>query len=372
MTEEPQEVEEEVIESEEPDALEISDEDFAKLPEPSQEEVQESDTVDPEPEVESELETPAELESEEAEQPETPSTPEKVETPETATPAESTEKPAKAETEPDYAVEYKKLMAPFKANGTDIQVKSVDDAIQLMKMGAGFHKKMATLKPNLKQMKLLEKNGLLDDEKLNFLIDVHNKVPEAITKLLKDAQLDPMDIDVKAESNYKPTNRSVTDTELALDSVLDEIRDTPTFQRTLNVVSQEWDDTSQNAIATEPHIISIINGHIADGTFDKVMEKVTYERSLGRFTGLSDFDAYKEAGNALAQTGALQVPGASQPPASVQPPVTKTSQKEVERKQKKRAASPTKGSRANATPAFDPLDLSDEDFAKLDMNQYIK
>lgn len=345
------------------DYLEMSDEDFLNRVDSSPTAVEES-----------EVEEVLEPETEEALEPEVEDTPEPEVEFESAEEVkeDAVDTPVESEADLDYAAEYKKLMAPFKANGTDMQIKSVDDAIQLMKMGAGFHKKMAALKPNLKQMKLLEKNGLLDDEKLNYVIDLYNKVPEAVTKLLKDAQIDPLDIDIQAESNYKPTNRRVSDKELLLDNVLDEIRETPTFQRTLNVVSQEWDDASQNTIASEPHIISIINGHIADGTFDKVMEKVTYERSLGRLTELSDFDAYKEAGNALAQAGVLQVPGAPQTPRSVPPPKAKPSQKELERKQKKRAASPTKSTKATAVPAFDPLELSDEEFAKLDINQYIR
>ena len=275
----------------------------------------------------------------------------------------------------DYKTEYEKLMAPFKANGSDMQVKSVDDAIQLMKMGAGFHKKMAALKPNLRQMKLLEKHGLLDDEKLNYLIDLHNRDPKAIQKLLKESNIDPLDIDVKAETNYKPTDRKISDKELDLDNVLNEIRDTPTFQKTLNVVSNQWDESSQNTIASEPQIISIINGHIADGTFDVVMKRVDYERSLGRLSGVSDFEAYKQMGNALANEGVLQRVGASQQTVQSQPnvqPPKAESQEEIERQKKKRAASPTKGSKTTAAPAFDPLDMSDEDFAKLDINKYIK
>ena len=56
----------------------------------------------------------------------------------------------------DYKAEYEKLLKPFKANGRDIQVGSVDDAIALMQMGANYNKKMAALKPNMKLLKMLE------------------------------------------------------------------------------------------------------------------------------------------------------------------------------------------------------------------------
>ena len=276
----------------------------------------------------------------------------------------------------DYKAEYEKLLAPFKANGTDMQAQSVEDAIQLMQMGAGFHKKMAALKPAMKQVKLLEKHGLLDEDKLNYLIDLANKKPEAIQKLLKDSNIDPLDIDVKAESNYTPTQRRVSDTEIALDDVLTGIRETPTFQRTLNVVSKEWDESSQNTIATEPQIIATINGHMQDGTYDKVMQRVDYERNLGRLNGISDIQAYTQIGNMMADEGKLQRTGTplKQAPTSiVQPLKAKPSTEEIERKQRKRAASPVKTSK---TPAvgnlLDPLEMSDEDFAKLDINKYLK
>ena len=72
----------------------------------------------------------------------------------------------------DYEVEYKRLLAPFKANGREISVKSVDDAVTLMQMGANYNKKMAALKPSLKLMKLLENNGLLSEEKISYLIEI--------------------------------------------------------------------------------------------------------------------------------------------------------------------------------------------------------
>ena len=274
----------------------------------------------------------------------------------------------------DYEAEYKKLMTPFKANGVDMQIQSIDDAIQLMQMGAGFHKKMSALKPAMRQMKLLEKNGLLDDEKLNYLIDLHHKNPEAIQKLLKDSNLDPLDIDVKAEVKYTPTSRRVSDTEIALDDVLNNIRETPTYHRTLNVVSKEWDEISQNAIANEPQIIQTINGHMQDGTFDAVMRRVEYERSLGRLSGVSDIHAYMQTGNAMADEGKLHRLGspAQQTQPSIQPVMAKPSKQEIERIQNKRAASPTKAIKTTATPVLNPLDMSDEDFAKLDINKFIR
>lgn len=389
------------------DPLELSDEEFAALEDPSENlqeeappgeettdesESSEEETLQSEEALEANPGTETEKAGEEGDSAtgsdtlDTDPDPEEKETKEeeeatgeatnTDAPESTSKEGSSDESVVDYKAEYEKLLAPFKANGMDMQAQSVDDAIQLMQMGAGFHKKMAALKPKMRQVKLLEKHDLLDDDKLNYLIDLSNKKPEAIQKLLKDSKLDPLDIDVTADTNYTPTSRKISDTEILLDDVLNEIRDTPTFQRTLNTVSKDWDESSQNAIATEPQIITTINGHMQDGTFDVVMQRVDYERSLGRLTGVSDIQAYMQMGNAMADEGKLQRAGASQqqaPPESVQPPKAKPSEEEIKRKQRKRAASPVKASRTPAVGTLpDPLEMSDEDFAKLDINKYIK
>ena len=147
----------------------------------------------------------------------------KTEATEEKTEAEKQEEKAEKETQAvDYEAEYKRLLAPFKANGREIQVKSVDDAVALMQMGANYNKRMAALKPNLKMLKLLENNGLLSKEKISYLIDLEKKNPAAINKLVKDSGLDPMDLDAEKAGEYKPKIHSVDDREIDLDTVLDE------------------------------------------------------------------------------------------------------------------------------------------------------
>jgi hypothetical protein len=378
-----------------PDAMEMSDEDFEKLAEPegavtepeeSEEPPVETEEEEPKPETEQTEETAtekgpdandktagetAELPKEEAET-ETDRSPDKT-GPETDEKAET-----KTEQETptvDFEAEYKRITAPFKANGSEMQVKNTEDAIRLMQMGANYHHKMAALKPSLKTLKLLEKNDLMDPEKINFLIDLHNKNPEAITKLIRDSQIDPLDINTKDESNYKPTQRNVSDTELALDSVLEEIRETPTYAKTLNILTEKWDDTSRNTIAAQPQIIAIINEHVADGTYDKVMNAVAYERSLGQLKGISDFDAYKQMGDALYAAGQLTANPPAEQPAPVQKPsIPKPTEtptpEEIARKNRKKAASPTKTTGTPALKTFDPLSLSDEEFEKFDPKHF--
>jgi len=274
----------------------------------------------------------------------------------------------------DYKAEYEKITAPFKANGYDMAVKNTDDAIRLMQMGANYHKKMAGLKPSMRILKLLEKNGLMEENDLNFLIDLHNKNPEAITKLVKDSGMDPLDVNVKDDSKYTPTQHTVNESELDLDAVLEDIHSTPTYQDTLNVITNVWDQDSRNIIANSPQIIKTINEHVADGTYDKVMKAVEYERSMGNLTGISDIRAYKQMGDQLYKAGQFKKeetsPVTETKPEPVIAPTKIDSKAEEKRKERKKAASPTKSKGTPAVVSYNPLSMSDDDFAKIDPNDF--
>ena len=270
----------------------------------------------------------------------------------------------------DYEAAYKQLTAPFKANGREIQVQSVEDAVALMQMGANYNKKMAALKPNLKLMKLLENNGLLNEEKLSFLIDLEKKNPDAISKLIKDSGVDPLDLDASNAGAYKPTRHTVDDRELELDAVLDEIQETPSYTRTLDVVSNQWDASSKNVIANSPQVLKVINSHVQSGVFDLIVKEVEREKMFGRLSGLSDIEAYRQVGDAIQARGGFDhlVQGQGQrvqpQPAVVQP---KPKMGDEGKRRDKRLAA---GTSQPAAPSkgkgeFNPLALSDDEFSKV-------
>lgn len=269
----------------------------------------------------------------------------------------------------DYKAEYERLLAPFKANGVQVQAKSIDDVIALMQMGANYHKKMAGLKPSLKIVKLLEKNDLLDADKISYLIDLHTKNPGAIAKLVKDSGIDPLDMDTEAENKYVPKSRSVSDTELELDSVLESIQDTPTYNKTLTVLTKQWDAASRSVIAGNPHIISVINEQMANGIYDQVASAVEHERRFGRLQGLSDLDAYKHMGDHLEAHGLFA--HQKQQTATQQTVAKPATPDDSARKERKKAVSPTRSSTGKTTPlVINPLAMSDEEFEKYDINHF--
>ena len=357
------------------DFLGMSDDEFAKVNTGELEE----ETLVEEPELEepvAEVEEPAELEEESAETEEASNEEEK----EIVEPDEGTEEPEKLESEQSedepkqevgYEDFYKQITGDFKANGKNMKVDNAEDVIRLMQMGADYNRKMAAMKPNMRMLKMLEKNELLSEEKLSYLIDLEKGTPEAITKLLKDKKVDPNDLDLHEDSEYRASDHSVDEREIALDEVLDRLKSSPTYSRTIEVMTKEWDDASRQIVANEPQLLELIDGHMANGVYDLISTEIEKERTFGRLSGMSDMDAYRSVGDQINAQGGFNHLYPSQGQEVVDIPAVKEKiankkANETKRRDKRKAASPTKptASAPKTDKNFNPLSMSDDAFMK--------
>lgn len=254
----------------------------------------------------------------------------------------------------DYEAEYKKLIGePIKANGKDIVIKSPEEARRLMQMGANYYKQMETIKPHRKMIAMLEQNGLMDEQKLNYAIDLLNKNPNAISKLVAEAG---DDYSYEDASQYKPTDYSVDSNQLEVTDALKSIRGSETYDRTIKVIGSEWDLQSREIISQHPSVITEINSHIANGMFDQVSAEVERRKLFGMIPeNTPSVMAYKMVGDEMFGQGANRQPAIKPPSKSVQEVNTN-----------KRAASKPRGitnnKAENSTP--DIMNMSSEEFAK--------
>lgn len=264
------------------------------------------------------------------------------------------------EGEVDYKHEYSKILAPFKANGKEIKVNSVDEAINLMQKGANYNKTMNELAPHKKTLKTLENNGLLDPSKINHLIDLANGDPKAVAKLLKDTKLDPLDIDTDdVDENYEPNEHAVSDVEMELDTVIEEISQTESYEETKATVTS-WDGESRQVISENPQLIRFINEHIGNGAFAVIQDEVDRQKLLGGLQNLSNLDAYRTVGTKMEEDGKLAQ--FIEPPKK---PSKKPAALDKALTAKRRAAS-LSGKKASTrkAPQENLLSMSDEDYMK--------
>ena len=265
----------------------------------------------------------------------------------------------------DIEAEYRKLIgSPIKANGTELVIDSVDDAIKLIQMGANYYKKVEQLKPAQKVITMLEKAGMLDEQKLSFAIDLLNKDKGAIAKLVEG--MDTYELQDEQHKDYVPTNRSVSDEQLTLDNVIQEVSSTPTGHRTLEVLGTKWDVASREAVVSNPEVIRVLNQHMADGTFDTVSNEVEKQRMLGNIpAGLNNIQAYKFVGDQLYAGKGKIAPQGQQPnqqPANAGKPIHKPSKETVVQQRRAASNSARTPSQSLSNNMDNVFALSDEEF----------
>lgn len=263
--------------------------------------------------------------------------------------------------------ELQKIFEPFKANGKMIKVDTVEEARTLMQKGANYNKKMAALKPAFKVAKMLENNELLDEDTVSYLIDLQNGNPEALRKLIKDKGIDLDSLESDEDPKYAPTTKhKVTDEELALDEVLAQVRETDTYEATMNVVGKEWDESSKSKLVSNPTMLLKLNEHMGNGVYEQISNEMARQEALGLLTGLSNLDAYFTVGQQLFQSGKL---GGQQEaaPTPKQKAVDDEARKAAneQRKSKRKAAAPTKAKKpVKKDDSVNPFEMSDEEFEK--------
>ena len=268
----------------------------------------------------------------------------------------------------------KAILAPFKANGREMQVHTPEEAVTLMQQGANYNKKMAGLKPHLALVKQLEQNGLLSDEKIGFLIDLSKKNPEAIGKLLKDSGIDPLDLDATKVDGYTPNTYAVSEAAMNFDEVLDDLKDDEHFKPVIHAVANEWDVASQKIIADKPHVLRLLTKHKELGVYDAITTEVDRRKALGQLRGTPALEAYDAVGKELEATGKFAhlvskpadekhavLPIKKTVPAATKP---KESQAVIDKRKAAASTATVQAKKPAVDPDFNPLAMSDEDFAK--------
>ncbi len=260
-----------------------------------------------------------------------------------------------ASDEINYKEFYERVTKPFKANGREIVVTNPDDLITLAQKGTDYVKKMTELKPLKRINKLLQDNGIAEDD-LTYLIDLKAKKPEAIAKLLKDSEVDLYQFDVEQGNDYKPVAPTYNEVNEELTNVLDDLeKNSSTFKQTIAVIGQQWDDHSRNFIAQNPNLVRIIDAQIANGAFAKIDTIMQYERAVGRLDGMTDLEAYVAIEKQLAAKQTV-------PPAVTQQQQQPSKPSTVDAR---RQAAPPRQTKTDTPPLkINSPALSDADFLK--------
>ena len=269
---------------------------------------------------------------------------------------------------------YTKVTAKFNASGKEFQVDNADDVISLMQKGIDYNIKMSTLKPALKMVKALEAHGITQED-LGLLIDIHNRKPEAIASLVKQADIDLYSVDEDSVDRYAPTDAQITDEEYEFQNVISSISASPRYADVMQFVANSTVADKQE-VYSHPQILKSLVEHAQLGIFDKVMAEVDKLQVLGRLPqGMTPLQAYHAIGSQMF--GGEPTPSQERPQVNqqVQQPIAKPVQRPTQQPQsnaaRRAAAAPSNTAKPGAKPKPTPHDLftmSDEEFSKIDPN----
>lgn len=254
----------------------------------------------------------------------------------------------------------RQIFAPFKANGKEIAPRTVEDVVQLMQMGANYTKKMQSIAPMRKAVESLSNAGIDSEEKLSYLIDLYKGDKEAIKQLLKNNQIDAMDLDLD-EVNYSPNKQNIaSEADVKFAETLSNVSESlPQIQ---NIMDKQWDQESRRVLLSDPRALQALHEEIQMGRFEPVQKQLEVERTFGRYQGVPDIQAYIDILNRMSAQEQYQM-----------------QMQEQQRQQKKnvpdkRKAAPTRGKIKSGGTSLTPKDLfsmSDEEFEKLSIKDLV-
>lgn len=268
----------------------------------------------------------------------------------------------------DYKGFYNTIMKPFKANGKTIELRSPEEAIQLMQMGANYTRKMQEISKHRKTIATLQENGIKTDEDLAFILDIKNKNPEALQKFFKDNDIDPFDVDTSAEVNYKPKVKMVSEEVLETRAILDELNSDPDGAKTLRLIADTWDEESTRFMWNNPSAFRIIHEQRLSGVYDQIMNEINRQTTLGTLsTTGSILEKYNIVGNQLFGAGQPQNDTTRKP---IDTRVGSRSSTPSSNRKAKAARSPSAtGKRSSSLVLEDLMDLDDDKFLEAMKNR---
>ena len=279
------------------------------------------------------------------------------------------------ETEPteiDYKAFYEAVTKDFKAAGKMMPgVKDPDKFIKALQMATDYALKTAALKPVLKKAKMLED---VTDEEFSEMLDFRKRNPEVIKKALKEANLDPIDLDLE-NIQYTPQSKIMSDADYEFKETIEKLsqEDAVAFQRTQNIVLNELDDTSKTTVLSNPHILSALQSEVASGRFEKIQAQALQLKAFGGYNNVPDIELYSFIANEMDKQ-ALQKQSIQNnlTAGGMNPSVTNTVQTkpsvsvvDPELEDKKARAGIQVKPTTPVVKKYDPTKLSDEEFMKL-------
>jgi len=282
---------------------------------------------------------------------------------------------------------YDDIMSPIKASGREVKMKDSKHVKANIQMGVDYYNKMHGFKMYKPYMKALKDAGIIENpngiDDFNFLMELKAGKPEAIKRLIAETGFDVDDFQDEDKFNpeeskrYRPSNVLASEAQIELEEALESIKDSPSYDKTIDILSNKFDKDSVALISDNPQYIGLLNADVESGLYDEVMSNVDYARQTGTIgRNVSDIDAYvtvvksmaeEEAKNLETQNSKPNKNNSNKKGNNGKKVIKREVVKDTKRKRVAMSNSKTVSSKSNKQIPNDPLEMSDEEFMKLDL-----
>jgi len=286
---------------------------------------------------------------------------------------DAVEEETKTETQPVEAKTYK-----YNAGGQEFEFTEAEIMAQfggVFGKAVDYTQKVQGISKYRKMIDAWEQEKL-NNEDMNFAIDLLKGDKEAITTLLQKHQVDILELEVDGKPAYTPKNYGRSEVELDIAEVTARISQDPEYEVTHRVLTKDWDDDSWNEMTKRPVLMELLHKDVKSGIFDtinpiavklKMQDQIRYGKELR-----SDLEYYKQAvgvqeGNTTRQNLIVEDNARAKRLAEVQTQQVKRDAVKDAAPARK-AAAPTK-SKAGTKKLTDYLS---EDFGKMSDAEYMK
>lgn len=228
--------------------------------------------------------------------------------------SENTEEEQTEDAEVD-SVNYKEFyekvaLAKFTANGKEVEgFKDPEDLIRAQQMLHGYSDKMKVFKEYKPFIKALEERKITSDsDKFNLAMSLIDGDPEAIKKVLKEKDIDPMELDLE-NINYVAKDTLPSEAQMLIEETYDQARNLGIDDKFNQVLTQDWDVPSIKELVSNPLVKNDLLKHLSDGTYDKVQTEIRKMELLdaaGVLNGTTSVEKYRMAMGRINQAKAVQ------------------------------------------------------------------
>lgn len=270
-------------------------------------------------------------------------------------------------TQIDYKAFYETVTQDFKASGKTMPgVKEPEKFIKALQMATDYALKTAALKPALKRVKMLEE---VSDEDLAEMLDFKKRNPEVIKKALKEANIDPLELDMD-KVNYVPQVQMISDSEYDFRETVDELSKDAKFNDTRQLILSGLDAKSKELALTDTRVLKALHQEVVSGRIEQIQAKALELRTFGSVdSSITDLELYATIARQMDQNSSTITQ--SNPSAVSAQVISNTQTKQVTKEpnpeledKRARAGIQTKP-QSKVVKKYDPTKLSDDEFLKL-------